>query len=232
MNAVSNSYSIILQNMGLIKKCVSQITYSTYEYEDLVQEAVAILLQKIQNYDSSKGSLSTFIWYTIKNTLINTTQVLPEHLYKISIQINKAKKALKENGEDVNAENIARLIGVRTATCRSYIDQINSTNFVSLDEVYSDDESAESFGANCADKKYESPEVEVINNFMHKQLIKELNALPEIQKQIITLHYNLNNDSEGCLSYREIAKVLNINHQTVANIEAKGLNTIKAQMAA
>lgn len=227
-----NSYSLILENMGLIKKCVSQIKHSTYEFDDLVQEAIAILLPKIESYDPAKGALSTFIWTNIKNTLINSTQDIPEHLYRVSIQIEKAKKNLAENGEEVSEKNIAKCIGVRVPTYQKYVDELKCANHVSLDDCYSEDEESETFGANLADTKYQNPEDSVINNQMKKMLIKTINSLPEIQKQVISLYYNLDNSPNGCLSYRQIGKLLDITHQTAANIVAKGLQTIKSKLAA
>jgi DNA-directed RNA polymerase sigma subunit (sigma70/sigma32) len=48
---------------------------------------------------------------------------------------------------------------------------------------------------------------------------------------VVTLHYNLNHHENGPLSLREIAKMLNVSHQTAANIESKAFNTIKKFVA-
>ena len=82
-----DSYNLILQNMKKNKKCVSQINHSTFDFDDLVQEAVLMLLPKIEAYDSSRGALSTFIWVNVKRNLANKTQAVSEHLYKISLKI-------------------------------------------------------------------------------------------------------------------------------------------------
>ena len=92
----NNSYDLIINNMGLINKLVNEIEFSTLDKEDLIQQAVLFLLDKIDEYDSSKGALSTFIWFKIKNKLINSTQVIPERLYKNSVNIKKTKEYLIE----------------------------------------------------------------------------------------------------------------------------------------
>ena len=73
----NNSYDLIINNMALINKLVNEIEYSTLETEDLTQQAVLLLLDKINEYDPSKGALSTFIWFKLKNKLINSTQEMP-----------------------------------------------------------------------------------------------------------------------------------------------------------
>lgn len=225
----SNSYNLILQNMGLIKKCVSQISYSNLDFDDLVQEAVLMLLPKMQAYNPSRGALSTFIWVNVKRNLANKTQDVSEYIYKISLKIKNAEKYLAEQGEDTSSENIAKLLGISREACEKYIAQINSAKLVSLDECYSDDDS-ESFCNNFMDTKYVDPEKSAIDCTLKEQLLKSIKALPENQRQIISLHYNLDNNQEGCLSLRQIGKLLNVSAQTVANIEAKGLQNLKCQL--
>lgn len=230
MQELSNSSKLILQNMGLIKKCVSQINSLTYEFDDLVQEAVAILLPKMEKFNPSKGSLSTFIWQNIKHELINSTQELSEHYYKKSVKFKKAENYLAEKGEETSAENMAKFLGVKVSTYQAYVDQFNSVKFVNLDACYSDDDEKSSIGSNLADTKYASPEDALISNSMRHVLSKAVNSLPENQRQVIILHYNLNNSTEGCFSFRQIAKLLDINHQTAANYAERGLETLRNQL--
>ena len=224
-----DSYNLILQNMGLIKKCVSQIRYSNLDFEDLVQEAVLMLLPKIEAYDSSRGALSTFIWVNVKRNLANKTQAVSEHLYKISLKIKNAEKYLIAQGKDSSCENIAEFLGLSTEACEKYIAQINSAKLLSLDECYADDDS-ESFCNNFMDTRYVDPEKNAIDCSLKQQLTKAVRNLPENQRLIISLRYNLNNSSDGCLSLRQIGKLLNVSAQTVANIEAKGLQNLKGQL--
>ena len=58
-----------------------------------------------------------------------------------------------------------------------------------------------------------------ISNSMRHVLNKAINSLPENQKQVITLHYK----EEIEKSVNEIAKLLNITHQTAAYFEIRGL---------
>jgi DNA-directed RNA polymerase sigma subunit (sigma70/sigma32) len=66
---------------------------------------------------------------------------------------------------------------------------------------------------------------------MCHELLNVVNSLPSDQRKVVTLHYNLNHHENGPLSLREIAKMLNVSHQTAANIESKAFNTIKKFVA-
>ena len=116
------------------------------------------------------------------------------------------------------------------STYQAYVKKFNSVKFVNLYACHSNAGEESSIGSNLADTKYANPEDGFISNSMYHVLNKAINSLPENQKQVITLHYNLNNSTEGCLSFREIAKLLNITHQTAVYFEIRGLETLKNQL--
>ena len=228
----NNSYNLIINNMALINKLVNEIEFSTLETEDLTQQAVLLLLDKINEYDSSKGALSTFIWFKIKNKLINSTQVIPERLYKKSVSIKKVKEYLISQGTELTDENIASCLGWSVKTYRYYKKLIYIYREIDMDCFSSEeDEDDVSFVYKVSANNTLSPEQIFINKTMCHELLNVVNSLPSDQKKVVTLHYNLNHHENGPLSLREIAKMLNVSHQTAANIESKAFNTIKKFVA-
>ena len=228
----NNSYDLIINNMGLINKLVNEIEFSTLDKEDLTQQAVLLLLDKINEYDSSKGALSTFIWFKIKNKLINSTQVIPERLYKNSVNIKKTKEYLISQGTELTDENIASCLGWSVKTYRYYKKLIYIYREIDMDCFSSEeDEDEVPFVYKVSANNTLSPEQIFMNKTMCHELLNVVNSLPSDQKKVVTLHYNLNHHENGPLSLREIAKMLNVSHQTAANIESKAFNTIKKFVA-
>ena len=228
----NNSYDLIINNMALINKLVNEIEFSTLETEDLTQQAVLLLLDKINEYDSSKGALSTFIWFKIKNKLINSTQVIPERLYKKSVSIKKVKEYLVSRGTELTDENIASCLGWSVKTYRYYKKLIYIYREIDMDCFSSEeDENKVPFVYKVSANNTLSPEQIFMNKTMCHELLNVVNSLPSDQRKVVTLHYNLNHHENGPLSLREIAKMLNVSHQTAANIESKAFNTIKKFVA-
>lgn len=228
----NNSYDLIINNMALINKLVNEIEFSTLDREDLTQQAVLLLLDKINEYDSSKGALSTFIWFKIKNKLINSTQVIPERLYKNSVNIKKTKEYLVSRGTELTDENIASCLGWSVKTYRYYKKLIYIYREIDMDCFSSEeDEDEVPFVYKVSANNTLSPEQIFMNKTMCHELLNVVNSLPCDQKKVVTLHYNLNHHENGPLSLREIAKMLNVSHQTAANIESKAFNTIKKFVA-
>ena len=228
----NNSYDLIINNMALINKLVNEIEFSTLDKEDLTQQAVLLLLDKINEYDSSKGALSTFIWFKIKNKLINSTQVIPERLYKNSVNIKKTKEYLISQGTELTDENIASCLGWSVKTYRYYKKLIYIYREIDMDCFSSEeDEDEVPFVYKVSANNTLSPEQIFMNKTMCHELLNVVNSLPSDQKKVVTLHYNLNHHENGPLSLREIAKMLNVSHQTAANIESKAFNTIKKFVA-
>ena len=228
----NNSYDLIINNMALINKLVNEIEFSTLDKEDLTQQAVLLLLDKINEYDSSKGALSTFIWFKIKNKLINSTQVIPERLYKNSVNIKKTKEYLISQGTELTDENIASCLGCSLSVYRYYKKLIYIYKEIDIDNFSSEeDEDDVSFVYKVSANNTLSPEQIFMNKTMCHELLNVVNSLPSDQKKVVTLHYNLNHHENGPLSLREIAKMLNVSHQTAANIESKAFNTIKKFVA-
>ena len=226
----NNSYDLIINNMALINKLVNEIEFSTLDKEDLTQQAVLLLLDKINEYDSSKGALSTFIWFKIKNKLINSTQEMPERLYKKSVSIKKAKEYLVSRGTELTDENIASCLGCSLSVYRYYKKLIYIYREIDMD-CYSSEEDDVPFVYKVSANNTLSPEQIFMNKTMCHELLNVVNSLPSDQKKVVTLHYNLNHHENGPLSLREIAKMLNVSHQTAANIESKAFNTIKKFVA-
>ena len=228
----NNSYDLIINNIGLIKKLVKEIEYSTLEAEDLTQQAVLLLLDKINEYDPSKGALSTFIWFKLKNKLINSTQEMSERLYKKSVSIKKVKEYLVSRGTELTDENIASCLGCSLSVYRYYKKLIYIYKEIDIDNFFSEeDEDDVSFVYKVRANNTLSPEQIFINKTMCHELLNVVNSLPSDQRKVVTLHYNLNHHENGPLSLREIAKMLNVSHQTAANIESKAFNTIKKFVA-
>ena len=227
----NNSYDLIINNMGLINKLVNEIEFSTLDKEDLIQQAVLFLLDKIDEYDSSKGALSTFIWFKIKNKLINSTQVMPERLYKKSVNIKKAKEYLISQGTELTDENIASFLGWSVKNYRYYKKLIYIYKEIDMDCFSSEEDEDVSFVYKVSANKTLSPEQIFMNKALCHELLNVVNSLPSDQKKVVTLHYNLNHHENGPLSLREIAKMLNVSHQTAANIESKAFATIKKLVA-
>ena len=228
----NNSYDLIINNMALINKLVNEIEFSTLDKEDLTQQAVLLLLDKINEYDSSKGALSTFIWFKLKNKLINSTQEMPERLYKKSVSIKKVKEYLISRGTELTDENIASCLGWSVKTYRYYKKLIYIYREIDMDCFSSEeDEDKVPFVYKVSANNTLSPEQIFMNKTMCHELLNVVNSLPGDQKKVVTLHYNLNHHENGPLSLREIAKMLNVSHQTAANIEYKAFNTIKKFVA-
>ena len=59
-------------NIGLIQKIAWSFHNSTGEnWDDLFQEASLAYLQALENYNPSKGKITTYMWYCVSSHLVN-----------------------------------------------------------------------------------------------------------------------------------------------------------------
>jgi len=221
---------IIVENLGLIKKCVREIKKSNMDYEDLVQEAVAMLLESFDRFDPAKGSLSTFIWTNIKLNLLNNTQDMPVNLYKLSQKINKAENYISQKNCCESDRQVAEILGMSLKRLNCYKREIASFNYLYLDNSSSDDNDSETFESTLQDTKELTPEQNSVYLDESRRLSKAFDQLSPVQKEILSLHYNLNNSEDGGLSLREIGRMMDFNHQTVSTQEKKALEKLRKLM--
>jgi RNA polymerase sigma factor (sigma-70 family) len=61
-----------MENIDLIRKIAWYFHKRTgIDWDDLFQEAALIYLEKLEDYDPSKGKLSTYMWHVISSHLKN-----------------------------------------------------------------------------------------------------------------------------------------------------------------
>ncbi len=71
---------IKIDNINLIRKIVWSYHKSTgMDWDDLFQEAVLAYLEMADNYDSSRGEFSTYIWHCISSKLKKVLQMEKEY---------------------------------------------------------------------------------------------------------------------------------------------------------
>lgn len=117
---IKEKNKIIIGNEALIHYFIKKLKFHIkgYEYEDYYQSACVAILKCLDNFDSSKGSLSNFIYNSMKLHIYNIqkrTNKIDKHYdilslnYKIHTKDNESEviDLISEKADSVNVEDEA-----------------------------------------------------------------------------------------------------------------------------
>lgn len=225
---------IVKKYLYLVKYVAGRVAIGlppNVEFNDLVSYGILGLFDAITKYDVSQGNkFETYAVSRIRGSIMDELRKLdwaPRLLRKRAREIDKKCKELEEkNGRMATDTELAKALNMSTEHLMSIYSDLNSTTFLSLDEVWQNDD------GNKPISRLQTIEDSLVTNqfnYVHQNEIKELLAtaiedLPEKEKLVIVLYYYEN------LTLREIGEILDVSESRVCQIHTKVITRLRSHL--
>ncbi len=225
---------IIKKYLYLVKYVAGRVAINlppNVEFNDLVSYGILGLFDAINKYDVSQGNkFETYAVARVRGAIMDELRKLdwaPRLLRKRAREIDRKCKELEEkHGRMATEEELAKALKISTGDLQSIYTDLNSTTFLSLDEVWQNDDGNRSLS------RLQTVEDSLITdqlNYVHQNEVKELLAgaidtLPEKEKLVVVLYYYEN------LTLREIGEVLDVSESRVCQIHTKVVTRLRGHL--
>jgi len=180
------------------------------------------LFDAIEKYDVEQGNkFETYAVSRIRGSIMDELRKLdwaPRLLRKKAREIEKKCLELEESlGRLVTDEEIAEGLGVSVGELNSVYSELNATTFLSLDEVWENEDGNKSVSRlQVVQDTLSSNQLKSLQHKEAKEIIaKVLKELPEKERLVMVLYYYEN------LTLREIGQVLNVTESRICQIHTK-----------
>lgn len=225
---------IVRKYLYLVKYVAGRVAIGlppNVEFNDLVSYGILGLFDAIEKYDVSQGNkFETYGVSRIRGAIMDELRKLdwaPRLLRKRAREIERKMRELEDrNGRAATEEELARSLKMSVEDLNGIYSELNSTTFLSLDEVWQNDD------GNKPISRLQTVEDSLITDqfsYVHQGEVKELltqaiDQLPEKEKLVIVLYYYEN------LTLREIGEVLNVSESRVCQIHTKVVLRLRSHL--
>lgn len=216
---------IIKKYLYLVKYVAGRVAIGlppNIEIGDLVSYGILGLFDAIDKFDIEQGNkFETYAVTRIRGAIMDELRKLdwaPRLLRKRAKEIERKCRELEEKlGRMATDGELAEALNVSIDELNSMYSELNSTSFLSLDEVWQNDD------GNKPISRLQTIEDSLISNqllFLQKNeareiIVETLNELPEKDKLVMVLYYYEN------LTLKEIGQVLNVSESRICQIHTK-----------
>lgn len=225
---------IVKKYLYLVKYVAGRVAIGlppNVEFNDLVSYGILGLFDAITKYDVSQGNkFETYAVSRIRGSIMDELRKLdwaPRLLRKKAREIDKKCKELEDkNGRMTTDDELAKALNMTTEELNSIYSDLNSTSFLSLDEVWQNDD------GNKPISRLQTIEDSIITDqfsYVNQSEVKEILAgvideLPEKEKLVIVLYYYEN------LTLREIGEILDVSESRVCQIHTKVVVRLRSNL--
>ena len=225
---------IVKKYLYLVKYVAGRVAIGlppNVEFNDLVSYGILGLFDAITKYDVSQGNkFETYAVSRIRGSIMDELRKLdwaPRLLRKKAREIDKKCKELEEKtGRLASDHELARALRISTDELNSIYSDLNSTTFLSLDEVWQNDD------GNKPISRLQTIEDSLVTNqfsYVHQGEVKELlsgaiDGLPDKEKLVVVLYYYEN------LTLREIGEILDVSESRVCQIHTKVITRLRSHL--
>lgn len=221
-SAASDADELIQRYGTLIDRVARRITMRTglqSAFDDLWSAGALGLLEAAKRFDGGRGvSFETFVEHRIRGAMLDELRRmdhLPRRLRSRTDDLQKARKKLQlQLGRDASTDELASELKIEMEEVAG-IEALLEPH-IPLDRMAA---------APSADDGDEGIEDRLTRTQMAEGLAREIRNLPERLQTILGLHY-----LEG-LTYREIAKMLDVSEPRICQLHGEGLKRLRASLS-
>lgn len=225
---------IIKKYLYLVKYVAGRVAIGlppNVDFNDLVSYGILGLLDAINKYDVSQGNkFETYAVSRVRGSIMDELRKLdwaPRLLRKKAREIDRKCKELEEKyGRSASDDEVAQALNISQAELNSVYSDLNSTTFLSLDEVWQNDD-----GNKPISRLQTVEDCLITNQFHYLQqtevkaiLAQAINQLPEKEKLVVVLYYYEN------LTLREIGEILDVSESRVCQIHTKVVTRMRVSL--
>lgn len=223
---------LVEANLRFVVKTAKEYMNRGIEFEDLIDEGNAGLMQAINHFDPNAGVkfISYAVWW-IRQSIMKALYEygheirLPMNRANELVNIEKARKMIGENKtENEQVIEISNILGLEKEVVRNLMNV--SREMKSLDSpMLNTDSSSDTIGDLISDNRYKNPETEVIEESLHNDIEEALSNLPEKEEKILRLRYGLNGREP--MSLKEVGDEIGLTKERIRQIEKHAISTIR-----
>nr|CAX68947.1 RNA polymerase sigma factor 70 [uncultured bacterium] len=225
---------IVRKYMYLVKYVAGRVAIglpSNVEFNDLVSYGLLGLFDAIEKYDVMQGNkFETYAVSRIRGAIMDELRKLdwaPRLLRKRAREIEKKSRELEDQfGRMATDDELAQSLGMSVEDLNGIYSELNSTTFLSLDEVWQNDDGNKPISRlQTVEDSLITNQFNYVNQNEVKQLLAEsIDLLPEKEKLVVVLYYYEN------LTLREIGDVLNVSESRVCQIHTKVVSRLRSHL--
>ena len=223
---------LINSNLRFVVSVAKKFRGQGIPLEDLINEGNIGLMTAVDKFEPEKGYhfISYAVWWVrqaILKALAEQSRPvrLPLNRSNELIQIVRAKNELLKSGEnsDTSAEDIAEKTGLERNLVKSLMDI--TREMISFDSPIKGDEEGDSSYFDFVEDKSQTPEEDVVNHMMEKDVRSLLGVLGDKERDIIEKRYGFNGREP--MSLKAIGDEYNLTKERIRQIEKSALEKLR-----
>ena len=223
---------LINSNLRFVVSVAKKFRGQGIPLEDLINEGNIGLMTAVDKFEPEKGYhfISYAVWWVrqaILKALAEQSRPvrLPLNRSNELIQIVRAKNELLKSGEnsDPSAEDIAEKTGLERNLVKSLMDI--TREMISFDSPIKGDEEGDSSYFDFVEDKSQTPEEDVVNHMMEKDVRSLLGVLGDKERDIIEKRYGFNGREP--MSLKAIGDEYNLTKERIRQIEKSALEKLR-----
>ena len=223
---------LINSNLRFVVSVAKKFRGQGMPLEDLINEGNIGLMTAVDKFEPEKGYhfISYAVWWVrqaILKALAEQSRPvrLPLNRSNELIQIVRAKNELLKSGEnsDPSAEDIAEKTGLERNLVKSLMDI--TREMISFDSPIKGDEEGDSSYFDFVEDKSQTPEEDVVNHMMEKDVRSLLGVLGDKERDIIEKRYGFNGREP--MSLKAIGDEYNLTKERIRQIEKSALEKLR-----
>ncbi|HTD68649.1 MAG TPA: FliA/WhiG family RNA polymerase sigma factor [Candidatus Limnocylindria bacterium] len=224
---------LVEQYLPLVKTVVGRLQMSLPSHvdaEDLYSAGLVGLLDAIRHYNPKLGStFETYARVRIRGAVFDELRRMdwvPRSIHSKAKKVQETIKQLEQKKRRVPTEvEVAGALDISLNDYHHLLEEIRPATFVCLDAAMSDDgDNSPSQYEAFADPKQENPLDGVARNEMAELIAKHLQALPQMQRQVLALYYFED------MRLREIAEIFGLTESRICQIHSQAILGLRAHL--